>query len=75
LTDLHVISHDDPSGKDKFALRFFLDAQQLLMCLSISLNPFKCALFLGQRLDEIKACSYQRNKIKEEHAAHYSHGY
>ena len=64
LTDLHVISHDDPSGKDKFALRFFLDAQQLLMCLSISLSPFKCALFLGQRLDEIKACSYQRNQNK-----------
>ena len=50
--------------KDKFALRFFLDAQQLLMCLSISLSPFKCALFLGQRLDEIKACSYPRNQNK-----------
>jgi hypothetical protein len=64
LTDLHVIIDDDPSGKDKFALSIFLCAQQLLMCLSISLSPFKCALFLGQRLDEIKACSYQRNQNK-----------
>lgn len=48
LTDIQEIILDDPSGQEKmYTLRVFLDAQQLLMCLSTSLNSSKCALWLG----------------------------
>lgn len=56
--------------RKKYTLRLFLDVQQLLMCLSTSLNTSKCALLLGLRLEKLRPIQAKETKVKEENAAH-----